>query len=141
MNQLERAIAIALRGHEGQTDRYGHPYILHPLQVMMEMDTETEMTAAVLHDVVEDSDMTLDDLAQEGFSAEVVEAVRLLTHDKEEISYEEYVRRLKPNPIARKIKLTDLQHNMDIRRMDQVQEKDMARLEKYRAAWETLTTE
>ena len=139
MNQLEKAIAIALRVHAGQTDRYGRPYILHPLHVMMEMDSETEMTAAVLHDVIEDSETTLEDLRNEGFSADVLEAVRLMTHDKGETSYEAYVRELKPNRIARKIKLADLRHNMDIRRMDRVQEKDMARLEKYRAAWEILT--
>ena len=140
MNQLEKAIYVALRVHEGQTDRYGRPYILHPLHVMTQMDTETEMAAAVLHDVVEDSDVTPDDLRAEGFTADVVEVVRLLTHDKEKLSYEAYVRRLKPHPIARKIKLADLAHNMDIRRMDKVQEKDRERLEKYRNAWEILTT-
>jgi (p)ppGpp synthase/HD superfamily hydrolase len=140
VNQLEKAIYVALRVHEGQTDRYGRPYILHPLHVMTQMDTETEMAAAVLHDVVEDSDVTPDDLRAEGFTADVVEVVRLLTHDKEKLSYEAYVRRLKPHPIARKIKLADLAHNMDIRRMDKVQEKDRERLEKYRNAWEILTT-
>lgn len=138
MNHLEKAIAIALRVHEGQTDRYGHPYIIHPLYVMLQMDSEAEMTAAVLHDVIEDSETTLEDLRAEGFSEAVLEAVRLMTHDEAD-SYEAYVRKLKPNPMARKIKLADLEHNMDIRRMDRVQEKDMARLERYRAAWETLT--
>ena len=139
MNQLEKAISLALRVHAGQTDRYGHPYILHPLHVMLQMDTEQEMTAAVLHDVIEDSELTLDDLQEEGFSEPVLEAVRLMTHEKESVSYEEYVRNLKPNPIARKIKLADLQHNMDISRMDKVRERDLDRLEKYRRAWELLT--
>lgn len=139
MNQLEKAIAIALRVHEGQTDRYGQPYILHPLFVMLQMESEAEMTAAVLHDVIEDSETTLADLRQEGFSGEVLEAVRLMTHDETD-SYEAYVRKLKPNPMARKIKLADLRHNMDIRRMDRVRTADTERLERYRSAWESLTS-
>lgn len=140
MNLLERAIAIALEAHQGQTDRYGAPYILHPLHVMTQMDTEPEMMAAVLHDVLEDSELTLEALRDEGFSAEVLEAVRLLTHDATKRSYQEYVHRLKPNPIAVKVKLADLRHNMDVRRMDRVEERDAVRLEKYRRAWEALTT-
>ena len=139
MNQLEKAIALALRVHAGQKDRYGQPYILHPLHVMLQMDTEQEMAAAVLHDVIEDSELTLEDLEEEGFSGAVLEAVRLMTHDKEHESYERYVRTLKPDPIARKIKLADLQHNLDIRRMDRVRQRDVERLEKYRRAWELLT--
>src|SRR5690606_9746285 len=129
---------LALRAHSGQTDRYGQPYILHPLFIMQQMDTEAERIAAVLHDVVEDSDITLDDLRVEGFPAEAIEAVRLLTHDKSETSYEAYIATLKPNAIARKIKLADLQHNMDIRRMDRVRPEDVERLQRYRQAWETL---
>jgi (p)ppGpp synthase/HD superfamily hydrolase len=140
MNLLERAIAIALEAHQGQTDRYGAAYILHPLHVMTQMDTEPEMMAAVLHDVLEDSELTLEALRDEGFSTEVLEAVRLLTHDATKRSYQEYVHRLKPNPIAVKVKLADLRHNMDIRRMDRVEERDAVRLEKYRRAWEALTT-
>jgi len=139
MNQLEKAISIALRVHEGQTDRYGQPYILHPLFVMLQMDSEAEMTAAVLHDVIEDSETTLADLREEGFSDEVLEAVRLMTHEEAD-SYEAYVRKLKPNPMARKIKLADLRHNMDIRRMDRVRAGDTERLERYRSAWESLTS-
>ncbi len=138
MTLLEKAIALALRAHSGQTDRYGQPYILHPLFIMQQMDTEAERIAAVLHDVVEDSDITLDDLRVEGFPAEAIEAVRLLTHDKSETSYEAYIATLKPNAIARKIKLADLQHNMDIRRMDRVRPEDVERLQRYRQAWETL---
>ena len=138
MSLLERAIEIALESHHGQTDRYGSPYILHPLLVMMHMDNDNEMMAAVLHDVLEDSNLTLEFLRDQGFPAEVLEAVRLLTHDAETFSYSEYVRRLKLNPIAAKVKLADLKHNMDIRRMDHVEEKDAIRLEKYRRAWETL---
>lgn len=138
MTQLERAIAIALDVHRGQTDRQGRPYILHPLHVMLQMDSESEMVAAVLHDVVEDSEMTLDDLSAEGFSTEVLNAVDLLTHDKTTMAYEDYVQRLKPDPIARKIKLADLRHNMDIRRIKKMSPHDQARLEKYHRAWRIL---
>lgn len=139
MTQLERAIALALEAHRGQSDRQGQPYILHPLHVMMQMDDEAEMIAAVLHDVIEDTDMTLDDLRAKGFSEQVLTAVDLLTHDKETTSYEAYVRRLKPNPMARKIKLADLRHNMDIRRIRTMSDSDKARLEKYHRAWRILT--
>jgi (p)ppGpp synthase/HD superfamily hydrolase len=139
MDLLEKSIELALKAHAGHKDKYGRPYILHPLHVMAQMDTEVEMMAAVLHDVVENSETTLNDLRREGLPEEVVEAVGLLTHDKEKIPYEEYVRRLKPNPLACKVKLADLRHNMDIRRIDEVGEADIARLNKYRRAWEILT--
>lgn len=138
MTLLEKAIALALRAHSGQVDRYGQPYILHPLFVMQQMDSDEERIAAVLHDVVEDSEITLDDLRAEGFPAESIEAVRLMTHDKQQTSYEVYVAALKPNPIARKVKVADLQHNMDIRRMDRVRPEDVDRLQRYHQAWETL---
>lgn len=134
MDLLERAIAVALRVHAGQKDRYDNPYILHPLHVMLQMDTETEMAAAVLHDVVEDSDTTLQDLLDAGFPSDVVEAVGLVTHDTENQSYEDYVRALQPHPVARKIKLADLDHNMDVRRLDRIRRDDCERLEKYRNA-------
>jgi len=140
MNLLEKCIEFALAVHAGQVDRYGRPYILHPLHLMSQMDTEVEMMAAVLHDVVEDSDMTLDDLRRLGLPEEVIQAVSLLTHDEAD-SYEAYVDKLKPNRIARQVKLADLAHNMDIRRMVRVTEKDAARLDKYRRAWEMLTTD
>lgn len=138
MSLLERAIALALDAHRGQTDRQGQPYILHPLHVMMQMDSEPEMIAAVLHDVIEDTDLTLDDLRAEGFSEQVLTVVELLTHDKETTSYEDYVRRLKSNPMARKIKRADLHHNMDIRRIKHMSDADKTRLEKYHRAWRIL---
>ena len=136
---LERAIAIALRAHQGQTDRSGNPYILHPLHLMDQMDSEFERMAAVLHDVVEDTEVTLADLEAAGFPQQVTEAVRLLTHDKSAVSYQEYVRRLRHNDLARKIKLADLEHNMDIRRTVPVEEGDLPRLRKYQEAWRALT--
>lgn len=141
MKLIERAIARALQAHAGQVDRYDRPYILHPLALMAAVEGEQAQMVAALHDVVEDSALTLDDLRAEGFPEEVLEAVRLLTHDSESQSYDDYVRAIRPNALARQVKLADLRHNMDIRRMTVVTPEDAPRLEKYRRAWEILTTE
>jgi (p)ppGpp synthase/HD superfamily hydrolase len=141
MNLLEKVITFALAAHTGHTDKYGRPYILHPLHLMSQMETDEERMTAVLHDVVEDTERTLADIEALGVSESVVAAVALLTHDKEQTPYLEYVRALKPNPLARKVKLADLRHNMDIRRMNAVTEKDAERLERYRHAWQILTAD
>ena len=138
MTLLENCIALAVKAHEGQQDKSGRPYILHPLHLMAQMDTDEEMMTAVLHDVVEDTGYTLADLRDMGLPEPVILALGLLTHDKEAASYDEYVMQLKPNPIARKVKMADLRHNMDIRRLNSVGEKEAARLEKYRRAWAYL---
>jgi (p)ppGpp synthase/HD superfamily hydrolase len=135
---LEKCIEFAVTAHKGQKGRAGRPYILHPLYLMSQMDTEEEMMTAVLHDVVEDTDHTIADLREMGLPEAVIRAVSLLTHDKEELTYDEYVRQLKPDPIAHKVKLADLRHNMDVRRLTAVQEKDAASLEKYRKAYAYL---
>lgn len=139
MNLLETALAFALDVHQGQRDRAGQPYILHPLHLMSQMDTEDERLVALLHDTIEDSDRTLADLQALGLPAHVLEAIALLTHDKQAMSYEDYVARLQPNSLARKVKLADLRHNMDLRRLPQITANDAARLDKYRQAWEQLT--
>lgn len=138
MSTLETAIAIAVNAHRGQLDRQGRPYILHPIAVMMSMDTDEERIVAILHDVVEDSPISLDDLREAGFSEAIVEAVDALTNREGE-SYKDFIERLSPNPLARRVKLGDLQHNMDIRRLPEVSDKDLERLRKYRAAWRRLT--
>src|SRR5687768_5217072 len=135
MNLLEKVIFFALEAHAGHTDKYGRPYILHPLHLMSQMDSDEERMTALLHDVVEDTNYTLADIEALGVPPSVVEAVALLTHDKEQTPYLDYVRALKPNPLARKVKLADLRHNTDIRRIDPIREKDAARLERYRQAW------
>lgn len=141
MSQLEKAIRIALEAHAGETDKAGRPYILHPLRLMLQMETDEEMMTAVLHDVVEDSNVTFDDLRREGFPEPVLAALQLLTHDRSRVGYEDYVAAIKPNPLARKVKLADLAHNMDLRRLPaQITVLDFGRLAKYRLAWETLTT-
>ena len=136
---LERAIAIAAEAHAGQKDRAGAPYILHPIRLMIQMDSENAMMAAVLHDVVENSVWTLDDLRKEEFSNEVLNAVDSLTHrDKEGEDYWDYIQRAKSDPIAIKVKLADLEDNLNPDRLNEITEKDEKRFDRYRKAQEML---
>jgi (p)ppGpp synthase/HD superfamily hydrolase len=130
MSTLERAIEIAARAHAGQVDKAGQPYILHPLRLMLAVTTPHERMTAVLHDVVEDTPITLDDLKSEGFPTEVLEAVHALTKTKGE-SRIAAARRAANNPIARVVKLADVTDNMDISRIPQPTEKDHARINEY----------
>lgn len=132
-----KALAIASAAHQGQADRAGVPYIVHPVIVAEGVEGEKEVCAALLHDVVEDSEWTLEDLEREGIPADVIEVLSLLTH-RPGVSYGEYVAALRGNPIARAVKLSDLKHNMDLGRLEKVSERDVARAEKYRAAREML---
>jgi (p)ppGpp synthase/HD superfamily hydrolase len=139
MPTLEDALQLALRAHAGQKDKYGQPYILHPLRVMARMETEAEQVVALLHDVVEDSDTTLDDLREQGYSMTIIEAVDALSKREGE-EYFAFVQRAIANPIARRVKQGDLEDNMDIRRMPEISEEAHKRLQKYRKAW-TMVTE
>lgn len=135
-----KALLTAYQAHLGQTDRSGLPYIFHPFHLAEQMDDEVSTAAALLHDVVEDTNLTLEDLAQAGFSPEVLEVVDLLTHDPA-VSYMDYIQRIvhSQNPIAKKIKLADLKHNSDLSRLDTISPKDQERLQKYRQAAQMLT--
>ena len=135
---LDRAIELAKQHHEGQTDKAGKPYIEHPLRVMNQVESEEEKIVAVLHDIVEDTDISLNDLRNEGFSEEVVSAVECLTKQDGE-NYDSYIERISFNPLAVKIKLADLEDNRDLTRLPQVTDKDLERLEKYDKALEKLT--
>ena len=135
---LGRAIELAKQHHKGQTDKAGKPYINHPLRVMNQMKSEDEKIVAVLHDIVEDTDISLNDLRNEGFSEEVVSAVECLTKQDGE-NYDSYIERISFNPLAVKIKLADLEDNRDLTRLPQVTDKDLERLEKYDKALEKLT--
>ena len=128
---LERAIAIAATAHAGQVDKGGAPYILHPLKVMLRMNTLEERIVAVLHDVVEDCDISLDDLRKEGFSEEVLTAIQSVTKVPGE-SYEDFVERAAQNPIGRVVKLADLEENSDLSRIASPSWEDLKRIEKYR---------
>ena len=130
MSTLERAIEIAARAHTGQIDKAGAPYIFHPLRLMLAVHAPHEQMAAVLHDVVEDTSVTFEDLQREGFPDEVVEAVKALTKTKGE-SRIEAAQRAASNPIARAVKLADVTDNMDLRRIANPTEKDLARLREY----------
>ncbi len=140
MSTLERAIEIAARAHAGQVDKAGAPYILHPLKVMLRVSGPAERIAAVLHDVVEDTDWTLEQLATEGFSVEVIDAVDALTRRVGE-TYEALVLRAGAHPIGRAVKLADLAENMDLTRFAAPSARDHERLERYRRAVLLLTTQ
>lgn len=131
--QTRKAMQLAYSAHHGQSDRSGVPYIFHPLHLAEQMKTEDEIVVALLHDVVEDTPVSLTDLERAGFSPEVLEAVRLLTHGRG-VDYMDYIRALKDNPIARSVKLADLRHNSDLTRLKDHSEKTRERLEKYAAA-------
>lgn len=133
MHYLETAIEFALQAHAGQTDKAGAPYILHPLRVMTAMTTDETRAAAVLHDVLEDSDTTADDLLKAGIPERVVTAVKALTKRPGE-DYSDFVARCAENPIARTVKAADLRDNMDLSRLETVTEKDKARAAKYAQA-------
>ena len=135
---LEKAISIALQAHSGKTDKGGNPYILHPLRLMFAMETEEEKIVALLHDVVEDSTTTIQNLKEEKFSKRILSAVALLTK-KENQSYQEYILAIKKNPLATKIKLADLKDNMNTKRLKKITETDRERIKKYKAAHKLLT--
>lgn len=137
MPNLEDAIALAVEAHKGQRDKAGQTYVLHPLRVMMRLEGELERMAAVLHDVVEDSPYTLERLRALGYPEEVLGALDCLTKREGE-TYEAFVERVRPNTLARRVKLADLEDNMDVRRLPAVTSKDAERLARYRAAWSRL---
>lgn len=132
MSTLERAIEIAASAHAGQHDKAGQPYVLHPLRVMLSVSSDEERIAAVLHDIVEDTSWTVDDLRQEGFSDVVIEAVTALTKTAGE-SRIEAARRAAKNTVARAVKLADITDNMDLSRIPDPTASDYARMEEYKA--------
>ena len=138
MSTIERAIEIAVLAHKGQKDKSGVEYILHPLRVMERGKTEVEKICGVLHDVVEDSDWTIEDLINEGFSEEVISVIKCLTKETENENYDEFIERVAQDPIAVKVKQNDLLDNMDITRLNELSEQDLHRLNKYQKAFKKL---
>ncbi len=134
---LNKAVSIAKLAHHGQVDKAGVDYIQHPLRVMNAVDDVKEKIVAVLHDVVEDSEITLEDLRKQGFDDEVVIAVGCLTKLPGE-SYQQFIGRVKCNPLASKVKLQDLKDNMDLSRLKKISETDLSRVEKYKHAMAIL---
>ncbi len=133
MPTLENAISIALEAHQGEVDQSGAPYILHPLRLMLQMDTEEEMITAVLHDVVEDSGIDIPMLREQGFSKNILDAVESLTRRENE-SYEDFINRAGLNAMGRKIKCADLLDNLDISRLGKLTDRDLNRIKKYHNA-------
>lgn len=136
---MERAIEIATEAHRGQLDKAGCDYIEHPLRVMAAGKSLDEKIVGVLHDVVEDTNWTFEGLAAEGFSAEVIEALRCVTKLSESEPYDKFIARVKRNPLAVAVKLNDLSDNMDIRRLPYLSDKDVKRLKRYLKAYKQLT--
>ncbi len=134
---LEKAIQIAVKAHAGQKDKAGQSYISHLLRVMLKGESETEKICGVLHDLVEDTDYSFDDLRKAGFSEDVIEVLRFVTKIPNE-DYTHFIDRIKANPTAVKVKLNDLEDNMDIRRLRTITEKDRLRINKYIEAYNAL---
>lgn len=137
-DMTRKAMRIMFEAHKEQFDKSGVPYVFHPFHVAEQMTDEISCCAALLHDVIEDTDITAEDLRREGISEEVIRVVLMLTHDDSE-PYLDYVKRIKAEPHARAVKLADLTHNSDVTRFDRaLTDKDRARLEKYKQAKDIL---
>ena len=136
---LHRAIEIALEAHKGALDKGGNPYILHPLRLMLQMDSEEEMIVAILHDVVEDSEKwSFDKLHKEGFSKKIINSLRSVTKENVNEDYEKFIDRSMKDEIGRKVKVADISDNLDISRLKEVTDKDILRINKYKKALEKL---
>lgn len=129
----KKALSLSFEAHKNQTDKSGLPYVFHPFHLAERMDDELSTVCALLHDVVEDTDYTFESLEDMGFPREVTDVLRLLTHE-DGTAYEDYVKRLSGNTVAKKVKLSDLRHNSDLTRLNEITEKDIQRAEKYKKA-------
>ena len=136
MNHIEEAVRLALRAHEGQMDKAGNPYILHPIKVAANQETLDGVVVALLHDAVEDSNLTIDEL-NEIFPEHITEAIELLTH-KQGVTYFDYIQEISRNELAKAVKIQDLLHNSDLTRLKEITDQDHARVEKYKKALEML---
>jgi len=134
---IEVALQRALQAYGGKLDKGGKPYILHPLRLMARLNDPVGQCVALLHDVIEDSDTTADDLRADGFPESVVSAVEVLTRRRGE-SYEAFIDRIRVHPLARKVKLLDIEDNLNLLRLSAVTETDLKRAAKYHRAWMRL---
>jgi (p)ppGpp synthase/HD superfamily hydrolase len=140
MATLERAIEIARQAHAGQVDKGGADYIGHPLRVMEKCETEEEKIVGILHDVVEDSDWTFEMLEAEGFTDEIIDALRCITKQSDE-DYDTFISRVMNRPLSLKVKLYDLEDNMDLSRLKCITDADLIRYEKYKRVHDRLVEE
>ena len=141
MSTLQRAIEIATEAHKGQFDKSGKDYIGHPLRVMEMGKNEEERIVGVLHDVIEDTPWSFEMLEAEGFSSEIIAALKCVTKISENENYDDFIERVKKNPLAVAVKINDLTDNMDIRRLPYLSDKDVKRLKKYLKAYKKLIGE
>lgn len=141
MSTLQRAIEIATEAHLGQFDKAGKEYIGHPLRVMEMEKTMEEKIVGVLHDIFEDTDRRFAELEAEGFSQEIITALKCITKVSETENYDDFIERVRKNPLATAVKINDLSDNMDIRRLPYLSDKDVKRLKKYLKAYKKLTGE
>ena len=132
-NLTKKALKISFQAHKNQLDKSGIPYVYHPFHLAEQMDDEYSVCVALLHDVVEDTEMTIDDLTEQGFPREVTEALLLMTHD-DSVPYMDYIKKIKTNSLATKVKLADLEHNSDLTRLDEINDAALERADKYRQA-------
>lgn len=135
--QFQIALELAVEKHKNQTDKAGNPYILHPLHVMENVNSKEGKIVAILHDIIEDTDVTEDYLLKIGLSKRIVDAVVALTRS-EDMDYQEYIKNLSSNPLAKEVKLADLEHNMDLKRLPTLEKKDLERNRKYQIAYHYL---
>lgn len=143
MHLVENALQIALEAHAGQTDKAGAPYVLHPIRLMLRMKSETMQAAAVLHDVLEDSSFTRSDLRNREIPKEVIGLVDCLTKQDDEDTgddegYERFINRIAGNPTAARIKMADIEDNLDVLRISELRRKDLDRIRRYHRAWQVL---
>lgn len=129
----KKALILCFEAHKEQSDKSGMPYVFHPFHLAEQMQDEESTIVALLHDVIEDTEYTLDDLRKMGFNDSVLAAINLMTHE-DGVPYMDYVEKIKANPIAKTVKLADLRHNSDMTRLDVVTPRDQERAEKYLAA-------
>ena len=134
----KKALRLCFDAHKDQVDKTGLPYVFHPFHVAEQMTDEISTVCALLHDVMEDTDCTPEDLRTMGFPQEVIEILLLLTHDPS-VPYMDYVKKIGTNPVAKQVKLADLKHNSDLSRMDTVDEYPLERNEKYKEALRLLS--
>lgn len=138
-NLLAKAINIAIKAHEGQIDKSGMPYYGHIMRVMNAGRTIDEKIVGVLHDLVEDTDWTFKKLEEQGFPKQIIDALKCVTKLFDDEPYDEFIQRVKSNPLAIAVKINDLTDNMDIRRLNDLSESDFKRLQKYLSAYKELT--
>ncbi len=135
--RTKKALKLCFEAHKEQIDKSDMPYVFHPFHLAEQMETEETTIVALLHDVVEDTDYTIEDLTDMGFGEDVIAAIALLTHD-DDTEYMDYVLAIKENPIATAVKCADLKHNSDLSRLDIIDEKALKRQAKYLKALELL---